>query len=177
VRRIHQLRGACPGSEAGIGSHTCQKAEAVMNSAGTSRSHRRHKPAARRAKAASSSLALAECGQRLILFLKPVLWGCAWPRQPLKSSGPTLFGPSLKVERDGTHYPPSILLLRLLNAPGPQRVRGSLGLFRQDQGGSSPIPVSSTTVTPAQWRPVSNTVLTDAGSNPRSFRLGGRISG
>src|SRR5262245_56979369 len=48
---------------------------------------------------------------------------------------------------------------------------------RQDQGGSSPVSILSMTVMPAQCKPASNTALTDAGSNPRSLRFGGWISG
>ena len=43
--------------------------------------------------------------------------------RPLKSGGPTLFRPSLKVQRDGAHYLPPILLLGVLNARRSIRVR------------------------------------------------------
>ena len=42
----------------------------------------------------------------MILFLKPVLWGCSRLQRPPVSCGPTLLGPSLKVQRDRIHNPP-----------------------------------------------------------------------
>ena len=59
--------------------------------------------------------------------------------RPLKPGGPTLFRPSLKVQRDGTHYPPPILLLRLLNARGALRLPDS-AQFRAVTAARDPAP-------------------------------------
>jgi hypothetical protein len=54
-----------------------------------------------------------------------MLWSYSRFGSPLKSGSPTLFASSLKVQRDGTHFPPPILLLRVLNARRSIRVRDS----------------------------------------------------
>ena len=86
-----------------------------------SRSRRGRRP--HRVQPASFSFALARCSQLSILFSRLMLWSYGRFHRPLKSGGPTLFRPSLKVQRDGAHYLPPILLLGVLNARRSIRVR------------------------------------------------------
>jgi len=89
--------------------------------ASASRSRRGRRP--HRVQPASFSFALARCSQLSILFSRLMLWSYGRFHRPLKSGGPTLFRPSLKVQRDGAHYLPPILLLGVLNARRSIRVR------------------------------------------------------
>jgi hypothetical protein len=67
----------------------------------------------------SFALMLAGYERPLVLFSKPSprVGGRLSRRQT--SGNPTLFAPSLKVERDSAHYPPPILLLGLSTRSKP----------------------------------------------------------
>ncbi len=87
------------------------------------RSHRGRRPQTRRLNPVGFSFALSGRGDLLALSFRPLLSRCDRLR-PGKSSGPTLFAPSLKVQRDDTHNPPPTKAFNTHCAlKGPGRVR------------------------------------------------------
>ena len=101
-----------------------EKMKKVGRGASVPRSHRGRRPQTLRLNPVGFSFALSGRGDLLALSFRPLLSRCDRLLRPGKSSGPTLFAPSLKVQRDDTHNPPPTKAFNTHCAlKGPGRVR------------------------------------------------------